>query len=366
MKIAVIYQVIFHYRVPLYENLVEDSRYKTKIFYGADNPTNKNKSIKNHNLAQAKKLYTWFISYKNKKGENVKMSFFPCLFFQLLFFNPKVIFTEGASGLPNLLIAFLYAKLFRKKIIYWSLGAIPGEKKMKGGFFGKFIGYIEKNVDAIFTYSTFGKNYFLSNSIPESKIFVGVNVLGKKIEQTKKIPHLEFNILFVGTVIKEKKLELLIDAFEIFNEKYTNAKLYIVGDGPYWDNVKTYCQSKNNGSIILPGRVIEGVDEYFRKADIFVLPGLGGLSISEAMHYELPVITGSADGTELDLVHPDSGIKLSDVTAFTLFQAIEYLYLNNDIRINFGEKAKYLINNDYSFNSYYNKLINSISYALKK
>jgi len=42
----------------------------------------------------------------------------------------------------------------------------------------------------------------------------------------------------------------------------------------------------------------------FTRADLFVLPGQGGLAIQEAMSYGLPVIVAEADGTEADLDQP--------------------------------------------------------------
>ena len=52
------------------------------------------------------------------------------------------------------------------------------------------------------------------------------------------------------------------------------------------------------------GEVIDDVGAYFIMADIFVLPGLGGLAINQAMAYGLPVVCAEGDGTEKDLVVP--------------------------------------------------------------
>ncbi len=44
------------------------------------------------------------------------------------------------------------------------------------------------------------------------------------------------------------------------------------------------------------------LDSYFSSADLFVLPGTGGLAVQEAMSHGLPVIMGQGDGTNDDLV----------------------------------------------------------------
>ena len=46
---------------------------------------------------------------------------------------------------------------------------------------------------------------------------------------------------------------------------------------------------------------------YFAEADLFVLPGTGGLAVQEAMSYGLPVIVAQGDGTQDDLVRNDNG-----------------------------------------------------------
>jgi glycosyltransferase involved in cell wall biosynthesis len=47
--------------------------------------------------------------------------------------------------------------------------------------------------------------------------------------------------------------------------------------------------------------------DYFLRADLFVLPGTGGLAIQEAMAYGLPVIVAEGDGTQDDLVRSGNG-----------------------------------------------------------
>ncbi len=49
---------------------------------------------------------------------------------------------------------------------------------------------------------------------------------------------------------------------------------------------------------------------YFSAADLFVLPGTGGLAVQEAMSYGLPVIMGQGDGTNDELVRPENGWQI--------------------------------------------------------
>ncbi len=53
---------------------------------------------------------------------------------------------------------------------------------------------------------------------------------------------------------------------------------------------------------------------YFEEADLFVLPGTGGLAIQEAMSYGLPVIVAQGDGTQDDLVRKENGWQIPPAT----------------------------------------------------
>jgi glycosyltransferase involved in cell wall biosynthesis len=63
----------------------------------------------------------------------------------------------------------------------------------------------------------------------------------------------------------------------------------------------------------------EELQERFRNADIFVLPGTGGLALQEAMANALPVIAAEGDGTQDDLVGSENGwlVRSGDLDQLT-------------------------------------------------
>ena len=365
-KVAIVYQVIFHYRIPFYNKIYSDPELKSIVYYGLDNPYNKNKSFKTKYDFSNKKLFTIFIPFGKEHNRFKKvMPFFPSLFFNLVFYNPSIILCEGSSALPNSLITYFYAKLFNKKFIWWSLGSI--EKNTKNNWLRNIIDfickYLEKNSDAIFTYSNQGKNYFIQKrGVNPDKIFVGINVIDTA-ERLKEINVMKshiikdeniFQIIFVGSIIKEKRLEILIDAFNILYNKYNNkVRLVIVGDGIYLDNIKNYASTKNSKNIFFVGKIIDGISKYFLQSDVFVLPGLGGLAISDAMIHGLPVIAGKADGTEIDLVTNETGFLHEELNVDILVKDLELLFLNPELKRYLSENAFNLLKNNYSFENYY-------------
>ena len=65
------------------------------------------------------------------------------------------------------------------------------------------------------------------------------------------------------------------------------------------------------------------LEKHFREADLFVLPGTGGLAVQQAMSFGLPVIVGVSDGTQSDLVREENGWILPDAGVETLSNQIE-------------------------------------------
>ncbi len=84
-------------------------------------------------------------------------------------------------------------------------------------------------------------------------------------------------------------------------------RLLIVGDGPEREALESLAKEiypsvgAKHGAELKP---------YFEQADLFVLPGTGGLAVQEAMSYGLPVIVAKGDGTQDDLVRDGNGWQI--------------------------------------------------------
>jgi glycosyltransferase involved in cell wall biosynthesis len=109
-----------------------------------------------------------------------------------------------------------------------------------------------------------------------------------------------FVFLYVGGLLEEKRVDLLLEAFDAVRKKMPQIRLWIVGDGPDATRLKALAAGQIEVSFL--GRIIDGVDQYFAAADAFVLPGIGGLAFNQAMFWRTPCISSVADGTEDDLV----------------------------------------------------------------
>ena len=172
---------------------------------------------------------------------------------------------------------------------------------------------------------------YRSLGVAEEKIFIARNAAAHKPASAPPIRPPAFTanragLLFVGRLQERKRVDLLLQACAALPENL-QPELTIVGDGPERSRLQDlarqiYPRAKFTGS--LTGEPLEAL---FRSADLFVLPGTGGLAVQQAMSHALPVIVAEADGTQADLVRPENGWTLipgdPDSLQNTLREALE-------------------------------------------
>jgi glycosyltransferase involved in cell wall biosynthesis len=84
----------------------------------------------------------------------------------------------------------------------------------------------------------------------------------------------------------------------------------IVGDGPERSSLETLAKEIYPTVEFIGAKHGSELKPYFEAADLFVLPGTGGLAVQEAMSYGLPIIVAKGDGTQDDLVRPGNGWQI--------------------------------------------------------
>jgi glycosyltransferase involved in cell wall biosynthesis len=88
--------------------------------------------------------------------------------------------------------------------------------------------------------------------------------------------------------------------------EFPDISLTLVGDGPQKKSLIELAKIKEiEDSTDFTGAVYddEQLAKLFLKSQVYVLAGMGGLSINEAMCYSLPIICSICDGTEKHLVY---------------------------------------------------------------
>jgi glycosyltransferase involved in cell wall biosynthesis len=205
--------------------------------------------------------------------------------------NPRYLSTPAA-------VRWMHAR--RRKVIGWGLGAPKGTRAWTG-FIHQF--------DAMLSYSQRGAEEYASLGFPREKIFVAHNSVSPA--PTFEIQHSTFNprpsILFVGRLQARKRVDSLLHACA---EMESNPRLVIVGDGPERAALESLAKVVYPSAEFIGAKHGVELKPYFAEADLFVLPGTGGLAVQEAMSYGLPVIVAKGDGTQDDLVREGNGWQI--------------------------------------------------------
>ena len=248
--------------------------------------------------------------------------------------DPDVLILEANPRYLATPAAIRWMKRRARPVIGWGLGARPPsfsplilEKnggRRRGVRQALRLSFV-RQFDALLTYSRRGADEYAALGFPADKIFVAPNAAASR--PTLPIPSRPPafngppNVLFVGRLQARKRVDLLLQACAALPVEI-RPRLVIVGDGPARLNLEAMAKT------IFPSAEFPGAQHgvelapYFSSADLFVLPGTGGLAVQEAMSYGLPVLMGQGDGTNDDLVRPGNGWQIPPDDLGTLTETL--------------------------------------------
>ena len=111
---------------------------------------------------------------------------------------------------------------------------------------------------------------FISKKINIKTIPNPIN-LKKTLQPNTDFIFNEDYIVAAGRLIEEKGFDILIDAFNLLQNDYSNLKLVILGEGPLRSHLEAKINDLNLVSkILLPGRV-SNIFDYFKLARVCVV-----------------------------------------------------------------------------------------------
>ncbi len=160
-----------------------------------------------------------------------------------------------------------------------------------------------------------------------------------------------FTIGFVGRLVKEKGLLVLMDAAKKIKG---NFRLLFVGDGNLKNSLNRIAK-RDKIKIRIIGTVPHSkVRDYLNKMDCLVLPSLTtkkwkeqfGQVLAEAMACEVPVI-GSDSGAIPEVVG-NSGLVFREGDSSELAKKIKYLMNNSKARTSLGKKGRMRVLRNYT------------------
>ena len=260
--------------------------------------------------------------------------------------------------IPHAFFAYIASFITRKPFIFAQTGGYS-QILFQGFFLRFFISKIFNRAKYVLVpgkqSQEFWKSYF--------KDSVNIEVLHSTINTEKFKPQdnidKDIDILYVGSLVKRKQVDLIIDGFNDFLKLNPKTKLGIVGDGILKDKLKSEVSKfKIENNVTFYG-FQKNVLTFLQRSKIFIMASkVEGLPVAlmEAMSCEKMVIAPSVDNIPSVLINNETGYLLNEKISsidVTDFLSIAYKdYFKNKLLM---KNARNIIVDNYSY-----------QYAIKK
>lgn len=180
-----------------------------------------------------------------------------------------------------------FKNIWKAKLISIYDNPLTEEYKYLNGFNPSFTSRIEfhekrsiQRSNALVLYSTAVKDYLISKYPIHSKIYY------KAFTDFKRMSFKEYNrdtsiinFAYIGSFFNWHKIDDLIEVFQRVNKKYSNSRLYLIGNGPEFNRIHSQTNDEN---IIFTGRKDgKELDELMEKIHVGI--------ISFALWFHAPV-----------------------------------------------------------------------------
>ncbi len=247
----------------------------------------------------------------------------------------------------NIPVIMTFANLYEYTLMPISAGikSLENFKKIIHRFF------IKKYVDNFLALSHTLKQWIIGNLkinsnnifLLHNPIFWPVSHFNKPIKKTSKK---NTNLLFVGRLVKNKGVDLVLQAVNILQNQYhLPVNFTIVGEGPEKASLKKYVKNNNLKNVFFLGYIDHTkVETVYDKADMLIHPSRcienSPLVTREAMSKGLPIISSYIPGSgQVELLKNGGSVQFDSENASMLAQQIKKLIQDPDYTYQLAQKA---------------------------
>ncbi|MDB3938456.1 glycosyltransferase, partial [Flavobacteriaceae bacterium] len=344
-KILILYNYLFHYRIPIFQLLAE--KCDLTVAYSLGKGTKKKLKFKVLKLPIIK--LNRFVIHKDNIYKICK--------------DFDVVIAYGdISWLNYSTLGFYRNRKF--KLLYWSIGVSASYNKKFDSVstWDNIRNFFYKKADALIFYTNYPIDKYLKQGFNKKTLFVApntVSVFGGKND-------IKDSLLFIGTLYFQKGILTLLNSYKkAWIENNDILPLNIIGSGPDFHKVRRWIEENElNKKINLLGAIydIKIKAKYFKKAYACLSPNQAGLGVLESMGYGVPFVTmhdSITGGERLNITNNFNGIILSSINE--LKNVILDITINKTKYLEMGNKAKEY----YSKNRTILKMVNGLENAMK-
>ena len=162
----------------------------------------------------------------------------------------------------------------------------------------------------------------------------------------------KFVIATLGSLIKRKGVDLLINATEALLQKKIPVHLFVIGDGPELNNLQQQVKQLGlNNSVSFVGESVQTVGILRGTADLFVSAAREeafGLVLAEASLANLAIVAPNIGGIPDVVINNKTGLLIPPESITSLTNAITQLYLNPLLRSKMAKAGQQHIYNKFT------------------
>ena len=342
---GIIQRVLPRYRAPFFDLLAARCKGGLSVFAGEARP---NEAIASaEKLERAKWWHTNNVHFFNGP-------FYVCYQTGLLDWlddwKPDVLIAEANPRYLSTPAAIAWMRKAGRPVIGWGLGA-PTTRGIFAGWRTRQRKRFLSQFDAIIAYSQHGAVEYQALDYPAKRIFVAPNSVrarprGKPPNRPARFA-IRPTLLYVGRLQARKRLDHLLRTCASLPAKI-QPHLVIVGDGPARVELEQLAKAIYPNTDWMGARYGKELDRFFRRADLFVLPGTGGLAVQQAMAHGLPVIVAEGDGSQQELVRPSNGWLVAPGNELALRTALIVAFSNPSRLRKMGEASFRLVKKEFT------------------
>ncbi len=301
------------YRAPFFDRLAEACQDGLSVFAGearSEEAIQSTDRLEVAHYVMARNLHLF--------GGSFYLCLQPGLVKWLQDWDPEILILEANPRYLLNRTAIKWMKRRGRPVIGWGLGA-----PIIRGPMDSLRRWVRENAlrhfDLLIAYSSLGAEQYRAMGVPENLVLVAPNAVSPPpppLPEHAPLVNRPPRLLFVGRLQERKRVDLLLRACA---QLETTPDVWIVGDGPARAKLERLAREIYPRANFAGSQHGHALDWFFDKADLFLLPGTGGLAVQEAMAHGLPVIVAEGDGTQSDLVAGGNGwlVPPADLHALT-------------------------------------------------
>ena len=228
-----------------------------------------------------------------------------------------------------------------------------------------YIGYYSQAEGVVLSYGLRPTAFFYGNTTDTDSLLSIRKVLIDKpflLEKKRRILH-------IGRLVKWKKVDLLILAFSSIAKRFRDSELVIIGDGPEKDTlIRRAIDLGLRDKILFTGAVYDPIElaQYMNESSVYVLAGMGGLSINDAMCFSLPIICSVCDGTEKDLVlEGENGFFFKEDDVADLTEKLNWILSDLPKAMQMGKRSFQIIKERANLDIFSDMYKRALNYAVQ-